>query len=164
MKLCASRIAEAREPGAGCASFMPSGEIEVDFVARTFVNTHAVPAPTPISPTPRPAATPWGASVAAFLAAVRGETPPPRRHRRRSRPAPSTWPWPWRWPPATERGRRTPSPRPSQPGCDARRPLPIRALLSAGAWRSLVAHLTGGRGVAGWKILSLRPEGPSDFP
>lgn len=54
----------------------PSGEVEIDFVARTFRNT------TPFALNPdfadTPAATdPLGASVEAFLQAVRGEAPRP---------------------------------------------------------------------------------------
>lgn len=54
----------------------PSGQVEIDFVARTFVNT------TPFALNPdfadAPAARdPLGASVAAFLAAVRGDRPRP---------------------------------------------------------------------------------------
>jgi predicted dehydrogenase len=74
LKLCASRIAEARERRMRIV--LPSGEVEVDFVARTFVNT------TPFDLDPDFADTaagrdPLGASVAAFLAAVRGEAPRP---------------------------------------------------------------------------------------
>jgi predicted dehydrogenase len=74
LKLCASRIADARERRMRIV--LPSGEVEVDFVARTFVNT------TPFALNPDFADTPagrdpLGASVAAFLAAVRGEAKRP---------------------------------------------------------------------------------------
>jgi predicted dehydrogenase len=74
LKLSASRIADARERRMRIV--LPSGQIEVDFVARTFVNT------TPFALNPDFADTPagrdpLGASVAAFLAAVRGEAPRP---------------------------------------------------------------------------------------
>ena len=71
LKLCASRIAEARERRMRIV--MPSGEIEVDFVARTFVNTTPFPLNPNFADTPA-GRDPLGASVAAFLAAVRGET------------------------------------------------------------------------------------------
>jgi predicted dehydrogenase len=74
LKLCASRIAPER--ARRMRIVLPSGEIEVDFVARTFVNT----TPFDLNPdfTETPAGRdPLGASVAAFLAAVRGETDRP---------------------------------------------------------------------------------------
>ena len=74
LRFSASRIAEARERRMRVV--YPSGEVEIDFVDRTFRNT------TPFSLNADFASTPAGsdplrASVAAFIAAVRGETPRP---------------------------------------------------------------------------------------
>lgn len=74
LKLCASRIAEAR--ARRMRIVLPSGEVEVDFVARTFVNTTPFPLNPDFANTPA-GSDPLGASVAAFLAAVRGEAKRP---------------------------------------------------------------------------------------
>ncbi|MGA0600350.1 Gfo/Idh/MocA family protein [Caulobacter sp. KR2-114] len=70
--LRASRIAAERERR--MTLVYPSGEISVDFVARTFSNTTGHPL-TPAFRDPR--ADPLGESLAAFVAAVRGEAPSP---------------------------------------------------------------------------------------
>lgn len=54
----------------------PSGEVEVDFVARTFRNTTPFPLNADFADTPG-ARDPLGASVEGFLLAVRGESPRP---------------------------------------------------------------------------------------
>ena len=54
----------------------PSGEVEIDFVARTFRNTTPFALNADFADTPA-GADPLGASVAGFLAAVRGETARP---------------------------------------------------------------------------------------
>jgi predicted dehydrogenase len=54
----------------------PSGEVEIDFVARTFRNTTPFALNPDFADTPA-AADPLGASVEAFLQAVRGEAPRP---------------------------------------------------------------------------------------
>ena len=54
----------------------PSGEVEIDFLARTFRNTTPFALNPDYADTPA-AADPLGASVAGFLAAVRGEAPRP---------------------------------------------------------------------------------------
>jgi len=54
----------------------PSGEVEIDFVARTFRNTTPFALNPDFAQTPA-AADPLGASVEAFLLAVRGEAPRP---------------------------------------------------------------------------------------
>ena len=74
LRFDASRIAEALERKLRLV--YPSGEVEIDFVAKTFRNT------TPFALNPDYAATPVGsnplrASVAAFVAAVCGEAPRP---------------------------------------------------------------------------------------
>ena len=74
VRLQASRVAEARERRMRIV--YPSGEVEIDFVTRAFRNT------TPFALDPEFTATPAGAnplraSVAAFLAAVRGEADRP---------------------------------------------------------------------------------------
>lgn len=74
LKLCASRIAEQRQRRMRIV--LPSGEVEVDFVARTFVNTTPFPLNADFADTPT-GRDPLGASVGAFLAAVRGEAPRP---------------------------------------------------------------------------------------
>jgi predicted dehydrogenase len=74
LKLCASRIADDRQRR--MRIIVPSGEIEVDFVARTFVNTTPFELNADFADTPS-GRDPLGASVAAFLAAVRGETARP---------------------------------------------------------------------------------------
>jgi len=66
----ASRIAGARERSMRLV--YPSGEIAVDFLARTFTNTTG----HPLAPVFE-GADPLGASLAAFIAAVRGEAPSP---------------------------------------------------------------------------------------
>lgn len=73
----ASRVAPARERTMRLV--YPSGEVTVDFIARTFANTtgHALtPAfdDVPIDPL---GADPLGASLEAFVAAVRGQAPGP---------------------------------------------------------------------------------------
>jgi len=74
LRFDASRIAETLERRLRLV--FPSGEVEIDFVAKTFRNT------TPFALNPDYASTPIGsnplrASVAAFVAAVRGEAPRP---------------------------------------------------------------------------------------
>lgn len=54
----------------------PSGVVEIDFVARSFHNTTPFPLNADFADTPA-AADPLGASVEAFLMAVRGEAPRP---------------------------------------------------------------------------------------
>ena len=54
----------------------PSGEVEIDFVARTFRNTTPFALNADFADTPA-GADPLGASVAGFLAAVRGEAARP---------------------------------------------------------------------------------------
>jgi predicted dehydrogenase len=54
----------------------PSGEVEIDFLARTFRNTTRFALNAGFADTPA-AKDPLGASVASFLAAVRGEAPRP---------------------------------------------------------------------------------------
>jgi predicted dehydrogenase len=54
----------------------PSGEVEIDFMARTFRNTTPFALNADFADTPA-AQDPLGASVASFLAAVRGEAPRP---------------------------------------------------------------------------------------
>jgi predicted dehydrogenase len=54
----------------------PSGEVEIDFLARTFRNTTPFPLNADFADTPA-AADPLGASVEGFLKAVRGEAPRP---------------------------------------------------------------------------------------
>lgn len=74
LKLCASRIAEERHRRMRVV--LPSGEVEVDFVARTFSNTTPFPLNPDFADTPA-GRDPLGASVGAFLAAVRGEASRP---------------------------------------------------------------------------------------
>jgi len=74
LKLCASRIAPER--ARRMRIVLPSGEIEVDFVARTFVNTTPFELNADFADTPA-GRDPLGASVGAFLAAVRGEADRP---------------------------------------------------------------------------------------
>ncbi len=70
--LKASRVAPERERR--MTLVYPSGEVSIDFVARTFVNTTG----HPLTPAFRdPAADPLGESLAAFVAAVRGEAASP---------------------------------------------------------------------------------------
>lgn len=69
-----SRQAEARKRTMRIV--YPSGEVEVDFVARTFRNTTPFALNPDYAETPA-AADPLGASVEAFLMAVRGEAPRP---------------------------------------------------------------------------------------
>lgn len=54
----------------------PSGEVEIDFMARTFRNTTPFPLNPDFADTPA-ASDPLGASVEGFLQAVRGEAPRP---------------------------------------------------------------------------------------
>jgi predicted dehydrogenase len=68
----ASRIAEARERSMRLV--YPSGEISVDFLARTFSNSTGQPLTPPFQD---PGADPLGASLAAFVAAVWGDAPSP---------------------------------------------------------------------------------------
>ncbi|OYX92228.1 MAG: oxidoreductase, partial [Caulobacter sp. 35-67-4] len=70
----ASRVAEARERTMKVV--YPSGEVEIDFLARTFRNTTPFPLIEDFTDTPA-GKDPLGASVAGFLAAVRGESPRP---------------------------------------------------------------------------------------
>jgi predicted dehydrogenase len=74
VKLNASRIADER--ARRMRIVLPSGEVEVDFVARTFVNTTLFPLNPDFADTPA-GRDPLGVSVAAFIAAVRGEAPRP---------------------------------------------------------------------------------------
>jgi predicted dehydrogenase len=70
----ASRVAEARERTMKVV--YPSGEVEIDFLARTFRNTTPFPLIENFTETPA-GKDPLGASVAGFLKAVRGEAPRP---------------------------------------------------------------------------------------
>lgn len=54
----------------------PSGEVEIDFMARTFRNTTSFPLNADFAETPA-ATDPLGTSVAGFLQAVRGQAPRP---------------------------------------------------------------------------------------
>jgi len=74
LRLAASRIAEALERRMRVV--YPSGEVEIDFVNRTFRNTTPFPLNADFAATPE-GSNPLRASVAAFLAAVRGEAPRP---------------------------------------------------------------------------------------
>jgi Predicted dehydrogenases and related proteins len=69
-----SRMAEGRRRTMRVV--YPSGEVEIDFVARTFRNTTPFALNPDFAETPA-AADPLGASVEAFLQAVRGEAPRP---------------------------------------------------------------------------------------
>ncbi|HJV41124.1 Gfo/Idh/MocA family oxidoreductase [Caulobacter sp.] len=69
-----SRVAEARERTMKVV--YPSGEVEIDFLARTFRNTTPFPLIENFTETPA-GKDPLGLSVAGFLAAVRGEAPRP---------------------------------------------------------------------------------------
>ncbi|MCA0355643.1 MAG: Gfo/Idh/MocA family oxidoreductase [Proteobacteria bacterium] len=69
-----SRVAEARERTMKVV--YPSGEVEIDFLQRTFRNTMPYPLIENFTETPA-GKDPLGLSVAGFLAAVRGETPRP---------------------------------------------------------------------------------------
>ncbi|MBU1376606.1 MAG: Gfo/Idh/MocA family oxidoreductase [Alphaproteobacteria bacterium] len=69
-----SRLAEARKRTMRIV--YPSGEVEVDFMARTFRNTTPFALNPDFADTPA-ASDPLGASVEAFLQAVRGEAPRP---------------------------------------------------------------------------------------
>ncbi|MGA0604641.1 Gfo/Idh/MocA family protein [Phenylobacterium sp. VNQ135] len=69
-----SRVAGARKRTMRVV--YPSGEVEIDFVARTFRNTTPFALNPDFADTPA-AADPLGASVEAFLQAVRGEAPRP---------------------------------------------------------------------------------------
>lgn len=69
-----SRMAEGRRRTMRVV--YPSGEVEIDFVARTFRNTTPFALNPDFADTPA-AADPLGASVEAFLHAVRGEAPRP---------------------------------------------------------------------------------------
>jgi predicted dehydrogenase len=74
VKLNASRIAEARERRMRIV--YPSGEVEIDFITRAFRNTTPFPLDADFTDTAA-GRDPLGASVAAFVAAVRGEAPRP---------------------------------------------------------------------------------------
>ena len=69
-----SRVAEARERTMKVV--YPSGEVEIDFLQRTFRNTTPYPLIENFTETPA-GKDPLGLSVAGFLAAVRGEAPRP---------------------------------------------------------------------------------------
>lgn len=69
-----SRVAEARERTMKVV--YPSGEVEIDFLARTFRNTTPFPLIENFTDTPA-GKDPLGLSVAGFLKAVRGEAPRP---------------------------------------------------------------------------------------
>ncbi|AYV49033.1 gfo/Idh/MocA family oxidoreductase [Caulobacter flavus] len=69
-----SRVAEARERTMKVV--FPSGEVEIDFLARTFRNTTQFPLIEDFTETPA-GKDPLGQSVAGFLKAVRGEAPRP---------------------------------------------------------------------------------------
>jgi predicted dehydrogenase len=69
-----SRVAEARERTMKVV--YPSGEVEIDFLARTFRNTTPFPLIEDFTATPA-GQDPLGLSVAGFLAAVRGQAPRP---------------------------------------------------------------------------------------
>ena len=69
-----SRLAEGRKRTMRVV--YPSGEVEIDFMARTFRNTTPFALNPDFADTPA-AADPLGASVEAFLQAVRGEAPRP---------------------------------------------------------------------------------------
>lgn len=69
-----SRVAEARERTMKVV--YPSGEVEIDFLQRTFRNTTPYPLIENFTETPA-GQDPLGLSVAGFLAAVRGEAPRP---------------------------------------------------------------------------------------
>jgi len=69
-----SRVAEARERTMKVV--YPSGEVEIDFLARTFRNTTPFPLIEDFTETPA-GKDPLGQSVAGFLKAVRGEAPRP---------------------------------------------------------------------------------------
>ena len=73
-RFSASRIADARERRMRVV--YPSGEVEIDFVDRTFRNTTPFPLNADFASTPA-GSDPLRASVAAFVAAVRGEAPRP---------------------------------------------------------------------------------------
>lgn len=70
----ASRMAPARKRTMKLV--YPSGELEIDFLTREFRNTTGFPLNPDFADTPG-AKDPLGASVAAFLACVRGEAPRP---------------------------------------------------------------------------------------
>ena len=74
MKIEASRIAETRERRMKLV--YPSGEVEIDFVTRAFRNTTPFALDADFTDTPA-GRDPLGSSVAAFVAAVRGETERP---------------------------------------------------------------------------------------
>lgn len=74
VRLDVSRLAEARRRTMRIV--YPSGEVEIDFVARTFRNTTPFALNADFADTPA-ARDPLGASVSGFLQAVRGEAPRP---------------------------------------------------------------------------------------
>jgi predicted dehydrogenase len=74
LRLTASRISGER--ARRMRIVLPSGEVVVDFVERTFVNTTPFDLNPDFADTPA-GRDPLGASVAAFVAAVRGEAPRP---------------------------------------------------------------------------------------
>lgn len=75
LKLSASRISDERQRRMRIV--FPSGQVVVDFVARTFVNTTPFALNADFAETPA-GRDPLGASVRAFLSAVRGETARPQ--------------------------------------------------------------------------------------
>lgn len=75
LKLSASRISDERQRRMRIV--FPSGQVVVDFVARTFVNTTPFALNADFAETPA-GRDPLGASVGAFLSAVRGETARPQ--------------------------------------------------------------------------------------
>jgi predicted dehydrogenase len=74
LSLEASRMAEARERKMRIV--YPSGEVEIDFITRGFRNTTPFALNEAFIDTPA-GRDPLGVSVAAFIAAVRGEAPRP---------------------------------------------------------------------------------------
>jgi predicted dehydrogenase len=70
----ASRAADRRERTMRVV--YPSGELQIDFLERTFQNTSALPLNPDFADTPD-GRDPLGANVSAFMAAVRGEAPRP---------------------------------------------------------------------------------------
>jgi predicted dehydrogenase len=73
-RLRASRVADA--PARAMRLFYPSGEVAVDFLAHAFENTTPFPLEAGYETTPA-AHDRLGVSLAAFIAAVRGEAPAP---------------------------------------------------------------------------------------
>lgn len=105
VELEASRAAEKRDRTMRVV--YPSGELQIDFLERTFSNTTALTLNPDFADTPG-GRDPLGANVAAFLAAVRRESPRPLVTGRRPRA-----PWTWRCAskrrlPRTPKARRKP--------------------------------------------------------